>query len=188
MTKKKTTVWGKKTAPTGFVKSRGTQRGWSQKTCAEANDFVMNDLRHRALGGPCPVCLQTCKVYRRSFTADMAYFLIQLFKLKPEEDGFVDVNKIELRGGDYAKTTYWGLVEHKPKDPKDKKRRTSGRWRLTSQGRAFVQKITDIPSHVFIYNGKFEDFDWTDEIDIIKALGEFFDYEAMMQPTPEENK
>lgn len=154
-----------------------------QDTLSKAKRQVEHLLDH---GSHCPCCGQYCKVYRRKFTWEMAAWLIWVYQeycaAKKFRAGFialVDVRQYSLRGGDYAKTAYWGLAERKPKDPEDKARRTSGLWKPTEKGEDFVQQRISIPSHAYVYNNEVKWFS-DSKVDIIQALGNKFDYEELM--------
>jgi hypothetical protein len=137
-------------------------------------------------GSHCPCCGQYCKVYRRKFTSEMAAWLIWMYrdyatltKWRYGCNHWVDVKRYSLRGGDYAKTAYWGLAERKPKDPEDTSKRTSGLWKPTVKGEHFVQQRISIPSHAFVYNNEVKWFS-DSKVDIVQALGNKFDYEELM--------
>lgn len=147
------------------------------ETLVEAQQMVLNN---RDEGVECPCCQQYAKVYRRPLTAEMGMFLVSLFKAKAEADGFIDIKSISVRGGDYAKTRYYGFVEHKEKDPSDISKRTSGRWRLTEKGLEFVMGMSRVPTHMFIYDQKFLGFDEKKTTDIKEVLGKDFNYDELM--------
>lgn len=152
-------------------------------TLSKAKRQVEHLLDH---GSHCPCCGQYCKVYSRKFTCEMAAWLIWMYreyatltKWRHECNYWVDVKQYSLRGGDYAKTAYWGLTERKPKDPEDTSKRTSGLWRPTVKGVDFVQQRISIPSHAYVYNNEVRWFA-DSKVDIIQALGNKFDYEELM--------
>lgn len=81
-------------------------------------------------------------------------------------------------GGDFAKLAYWGLVEEKQlQESADK--RTSGYWRITTEGIKFVERKTKIKSHVKIYDSRFFGFSGED-VSIEDCLGEKFSYAELM--------
>jgi hypothetical protein len=145
----------------------------SQTTLKQIKDFLH---AHIDEGCKCPACGQEVKKYRRALNAQMAWFLIALFRA-PKRDGWVDIRTLDVRGGDYAKTLYWGLVELRGNI--DPTRRTSGLWRLTQKGLLFVHDQVRVPRHALVYNGRCLGFS-NQDIGIRQALGQKFDYQRLM--------
>lgn len=133
-------------------------------------------------GRVCPTCSQFCKVYRRKFNSGMARSLIWLVvHAKHDLSGWVDVPKTAPRhvvsSREFDKLCLWGLVKAKPNA--DGKKRTSGLWRATPEGVAFVRSNLAVWSHVFIYNRTVLGFS-DDKIMIRAALGKKFEYQELM--------
>jgi hypothetical protein len=82
-----------------------------------------------------------------------------------------------LRSREEGKLAWWGLVAEKPND--DAKRKSSGFWKPTRKGVAFVYDRVRVPARAVVYNNKCEGFDG-DEIGIREAIGEQFNYEELM--------
>lgn len=142
-------------------------------TLAEARDTLRANLDD---GSKCPCCDQFARRYKRKLNSDMARSLILIvdeYLHEPHDTSWVDIQEIDVRGGDYAKLRHWGLLESRPND--DDTKRTSGLWRPTELGIDFAQGRARMPSHVYIYNNKVDGF--TDStITIREALGDAFDY------------
>jgi len=132
-------------------------------------------------GVKCPCCTQLAKIYRRTITSQMALWLMWLVRETAEApDGWVDIKtNIDLRGGDYAKLRYWGLLEHQTND--DPAKRSSGLWRPTPVAVAFVQDRVRLHKHVLIFDDQFLSFDGDAMIGIREALGKKFNYEELMR-------
>lgn len=154
------------------------------KTVDEAQKWLRARLRE---GEKCPCCTQFAKVYRRKIHAAMAYGLIRFYQIAKGTKEYVSITqtreynfRVALRG-DFAKLSYWGLIEEMPKDPKNKVQRTSGIWRLTQTGINFVRGDIRIPKYVKIYDGRRMGFDGVDEdVSIRDCLGKKFSYSELM--------
>lgn len=83
-----------------------------------------------------------------------------------------------LGGGDFAKLSYWGLIEEKPKEESEDKR-TSGYWKISQRGIDFLGAKLRIPSHVRIYDGKVFGFTG-DQVLVTDCLGKKFSYAELM--------
>jgi hypothetical protein len=136
-------------------------------------------------GMACPCCAQFAKRYRRGMTAEMTRALFALFHAAEGvmHDEWVDVRKMKnVRGGDYAKLRYFGLIEakHDPEKARERGTRTSGLWRVTKLGRDFIDARARVPSFVVVYDGNVVEKSSTG-IDVRDALGKRFSYEKLMR-------
>ena len=130
-------------------------------------------------GSHCPTCDQYARRYKRKLNSSMARGLIWLYKAT---DDFIHVRQnaprwLATKGGDFAVMRHWGLIEEKPHAGTDKK--TSGIWRITQAGVAFVQIDSVLHSHAYLYNDEFLGF-WGELVSIKDALGEHFHYQELM--------
>ena len=138
-------------------------------------------------GTNCPCCGQFVKVYRRNFHTAMAMGLIHLYQahcLHGFEDfihtpSMLNGKGAVARGGDFAKLEYWGLIEPQKHERRDGSTRT-GMWRITQLGRDFVEDKMRVPKHIFLYNSQLVGVEH-ETISIREALGQEFDYGALMQ-------
>jgi len=138
--------------------------------------------QNRKTGVNCPCCNKLVKVYKRRLYSTMAMLLIRFYRLG--YDGFVHITKvIELTGladyrcGDFAKLSYWGLIEEKSNDSTEK--RTSGYWKITDLGRDYCSGTVRIPSHVYLYHGECVGF--SNELsDVNESLGVKFNYSELI--------
>jgi hypothetical protein len=147
---------------------------------AQARRELWVELRE-GVSTTCPCCEQTAKVYRRALHAEMARLLIKLFWLGGGAlREWVHVQKLYTRGssGDYAKLRFWGLVE--PSDHRTQEQNAAGHWRVTERGVDFVLGRISVQSHVLVYNNQKVDDDHEARITITDALGDRFDYQALM--------
>ena len=133
-------------------------------------------------GTTCGACGQFVKLYRRSINAGMAAALIRIYRASqdsPSTAGWVDIREIpNVRGGDYAKLRFWGLLEQAPKGDG-----TAGLWRPTVEGGQFVGCERRVGKYVHVYNGSPVQIDAEagPYVSITDALGARFDYNELMR-------
>lgn len=156
------------------MQSRSTRglralRGLPRETEMEFARRLMYERAAGPNGAICPCCDRFIKIYRRSFTADMARCLILLVR---EGRDWVDIKRLPVRGGDYAKAVHWGVVETQGED--------LGMWRITDLGVDFVGECALLPAHVFLLKNVCIKVDEA-QIGIRDALRTKFDYEALMR-------
>jgi hypothetical protein len=139
-------------------------------------------------GQRCPCCEQFVKLYQRPITSAMAYALILIYKYfrqNPTEE-WVHVedylkslpNITSTIRGDFAKLSYWGLLERKPGKREDESPR-NGFYKITQLGRDFVRRKIEVPRYAYLYNHDCIKLS-SEKTDIKKALKEKFDYEKLM--------
>ena len=102
-------------------------------------------------GLDCPCCERFIKVYTRRLSEGMARWLVWLYFVwcESDDDGWDTTPPKKLRlwfGGDYHKLKHWGFVEQRTNT--DKKKKTSGVWRITQWGRDFVDGTMAAPAYV----------------------------------------
>ena len=142
-------------------------------------------------GVVCPVCNQFVKQYSRSITSSMAYGLV-LLNYRAETKGVTNYEHIEnlfkvindlpssVRG-DIPKLRFWGLIEPRMDDKVDGNP-NSGYYRITQQGKDFVNGKIKVLSHVLIYNNKMYGFPpEAKEISIEQAIKNKFDYKSFIK-------
>lgn len=139
-------------------------------------------LYDREIGTHCGACGQFTKVYKRQIYSTVARALILAYKLSATKDTF-HIGEILQEGilayGDLQKTRFWGLLELLPEIPTNGAR-TSGTWRVTQKGKDFIEGKIKIPRYIYLYDGKFLQFDSSKETDIFQALGKRFNYNELM--------
>lgn len=141
------------------------------ETIEEGREFLR---RKRHEGATCPCCQQHVQVYRRSINSGMVRVLIDIARAA---GAWVDIRDLDVRGGDYGKLRYWGLLERRPNTDPEKK--WSGFWRVTQFGLQFVHDQVRVQRHAHVYNGRVLSFSG-DEVSIRRCLGRRFDYEELM--------
>jgi hypothetical protein len=154
-------------------------------------------LAARAKGGTkCPCCTQHVQVYRRSITASMARALIFLYKDTLASGGHAgpfhhlrvlagnDGERMRLwTGGDFAKLRYWNLIVGRVLTPDEVAagvKRSSGEWRITPEGSAFVEDALKVRKYIYLFDEKCIETDGP-FIDITDALGKHFNYRELME-------
>lgn len=128
----------------------------------------------------CPCCGQMAKVYRRSIHRKMCVALAFLYREDQKKPGdWVNVREIYGPGlsGDYAKLRFWGLVE--PKDTRTRTENSSGFWRITEKGRAFVRTGVAIPKYAFVFDNVCRNVDGP-LVTFFECAGKKFDYDQIM--------
>lgn len=130
----------------------------------------------------CPVCNQHCKIYKRKLNKSMAMAILWLVRTSGSLLEWVNVTEL---GPKWLHTTrplptliHWDLIEGKKNE--DASKRTSGIWRPTPKGRAFVYKEITVPKYVFLYNNTLLRMS-EERTDIETALGDKFDYSELME-------
>lgn len=128
-------------------------------------------------GEHCPLCNQHAKIYRRTINAGMARSLIAMYGI-----GGLDwvhlPTQLGSRSREEGKLAYWGLVEESTLKREDGGR--PGTWRVTARGEQFLRAQSAVPKYALIYNGRVLDYDRTESISILDALGKKFSYADLM--------
>lgn len=130
----------------------------------------------------CPCCDLFVKVYKRKLNARMARGLIWLVAQAGPERNFVYVPGGPtwlIQTNEIATTAHWDLIEARPKDPKDRSRRTSGWWRPTVLGVDFVNDKANVPLRLHFLDNRVVGVD-EELTNIVRALGSQFDYPKLM--------
>lgn len=147
-------------------------------TIKEAHKYLNDNV---AKGVNCPCCGQLVKLYKRKLNSIMALGIIRLYQLDKKQPGYHHISKLKapiICGGDFAKLKFWGLIEER--ESTDKHKRTSGLWRITSNGVLFTENKLSTSSHITFYNGKIHKKS-LEHITIIDALNIHFNYQELMK-------
>lgn len=168
MTTVQLTIFGTATSGRRQITPEWNNEATNNWTLEQARTHVAN---HADDGVNCPCCGQRAQVYRRTLNAGMARALVLMWRQvrdapEPTQEP-IDIRTIDVRGGDYGKLAYWGLI--KPSDD------TAGIWRITHSGVLFVTSSISVPRAVYVYGGRVLneiDFEMTT---IRQALSEKFD-------------
>lgn len=157
-------------------------------TLADAQAWLM---AHAEGGAMCPTCTQHVQVYHREIHASMARVLIILHRHFEQNSDWLHVpGYLEdlsrqlgaaVRGGDWAKLRYWGLIEEKPKAERKDGSKRAGFWKVTEKGHAFAKMQARVPKYVMIYNDRSLGFvKGCVEVTIADCLGKEFSYDDLM--------
>lgn len=130
-------------------------------------------------GEKCPCCGQMAKIYRRRIHHTIARSLIQVYTLgkKRGAHGWVHVPTAIGPACEVGKARYWSLIEEAAEKRKDGGR--AGWWRLTDNGKAFVEGRVKIRTHALIYDSRCLGMEG-EYVSIQDALGSKFSYEELM--------
>jgi hypothetical protein len=145
-------------------------------------DRLLNEPEVLKKGLRCPCCDRWAQMYKRHVNATMVRGLARLYRIskaRPEKacfhiEDFID----DTRGVCFATLSYWGLVEQQFNDHPDKK--TSGYWRITDRGRAFIEGTERIPAYAWVYNDSVHEFA-EETCDVHEAIQKKFSYQELMQ-------
>ncbi len=145
-------------------------------TLDEAQTLVLDSVVE---GSFCPCCGQRVQVYQRKFNANFATFLISLV-MRSKERGWdwVHYSDCQFKGRDYPYIKVWGLAITAEND--DTRKRSSGLWKPTERGVAFVNGTVRLHRYAMMYDNKLCGYS-KDTIHIWDALGSRFDYDEMMR-------
>lgn len=155
---------------TGVTPTRTVPNLDASVTLEQARTFLSDNLEE---GVVCPCCEQYAKLYRRKINKGQAQSLIRLYRLgATARDGWVHVRDLGAESREEGKLVHWGLVEEGAERRSDGGR--GGWWRLTPDGRSFVEGRVAVPKYVYLYNAKLIRVDTDEYVTIHDALGEPF--------------
>lgn len=160
----------------------------TERTLKQAKD----DLRSKLFdGATCECCGRHTQLYVRQITSSMALGLIKLFtegKVHENGNGYIHIERFfkDLIGvpasirADIPKLRFWGLIQPEGKENEDGNP-NSGLYKITEQGKLFVEGKILVPSHINVYNNKMYGFNVNaKDINIKQALKNKFNYNLLM--------
>lgn len=115
------------------------------------NQLPWYGARAKARPHHCGECGRPSVDYYRKLSSTMALALVQLYKLMKESEAGASfhVNRFDpYHRGESGVLSAWGLVEEVGN--RDRKKKTSGHWRLTPFGTLFVEKRAEVPQYVIL--------------------------------------
>lgn len=139
-------------------------------------------IQDRETGTHCNACGQFVKLYARQIHSTIARALLFAYDISREGQEVFHVNDVFHHVanvyGDFQKAKLWGLIET-VEDGEFNGSKSSGKWRFTPKGTAFVLEQITIPKYVYLYNGKPFGFGGGD-VTIRQCLGKRFNYHELM--------
>lgn len=151
-----------------------------QMTVEAARALLLHGPDVLTAGHRCPVCRQYAREYKRKLNATMVKALSLIYKATAPGLHFAHGPTVlkgsGVFGGDLGKVGYFGLVEEEAALRPDGGR--SGWWRVTPQGRAFLQGYTTVPKYAHVYDGRVLSFSG-DPIGV-HDVAPSFDYRELM--------
>ncbi len=137
-------------------------------------------------GGTCPCCDRHGKVNANYLRSGITRGAIWLYNWHCDESFSrfchlpTQAPRYVLTSNNMGKLRHWGVVEREVVETDDgHKHEKSGRYRLTSYGRAFIQGTVRAPECIFTYNdevwGKGDDL-----VTVRQALGKSFNYDEII--------
>lgn len=154
-------------------------------TLEEAKQYLRDNWEK---GVDCPCCTRAVKLYHYTINSGQAYATILIHKLTEQlqpEDGWLHVSnefakiKVNAHTLSYHRAALWGLIERMPTNDNPKKK-TSGFWRLTAEGRQFVLGAHKVKREVYVFEGNIIRTGG-ELVGVRDALQEKFDYEELMK-------
>ena len=135
-------------------------------------------------GGICPCCDRFDNVYDRPINQPAVHNLTLLYRYsKANGFGFHHYTDFSAplaeSGLDFSKFTHHDLIQRKPLDPKLKRQKTSGMYRITDLGTDFVEGKLDIPAKILLYHNELVGF--SDDRQFIGEMWPDFDYQELMK-------
>lgn len=160
-------------------------------TIKEARDAMRPKLME---GMKCLCCGQHTQMYKRTLTSSMAYGLIEVYKAHKGimsaapyihmESYFKALSGVPASiRGDLPKLRFWGFIE--PRSAfMDDGNPNDGYYKITEFGKLFVEGKLLAPKYVKIYNNQlYGNHDDVEEINIVQALKNKFDYHKLIHGT-----
>lgn len=146
-------------------------------TLAEAQKAITEAFEEGGMN--CPCCGRFVKLYPRHLNAGLAVALIHMARFSRRTGKrWVNISDIKVRGGDYAKLRYWGLiVQAVEQDTRAGAR--SGTWCVTDLGFSFVDNQYTVCRTAWVYDKQCLLVSG-EQVSITDALGKKFDYDELM--------
>ena len=147
-------------------------------TLQQAKDWLAHSVEDPE-GAICPCCERFDKVYSRKINNSSIRALASLHRYSRTGDAYHHYSDFvaKFQHGDFPKLQWLGLLERAPQDDKNKK--TSGMYRITGRGRAFVRGEVAIPERVVLYHNVLVGTDGDQKY--IKDFWPDFNYAELMQ-------
>lgn len=153
-------------------------------TLADAQAFLKENAKK---GAVCPCCRQKVQLVEREIQSTAARVLIILHHHFQKDSEWLHVpshlESIARQSGTvqkdsgWARLTYWGLIEEKPKDTGKR----AGFYRITEKGNQFAKGEIKLPKYAMVYNDRFLGFTPScPEVSVTDCLGKEFSYEDLM--------
>lgn len=137
----------------------------------------------------CPTCNRTAMACKTTLNSTLTWMLIRLYRVSMERTGkpggFIHVNDFSpgrhSTGRNFCIVHHWGLATSAEAEP-DEDKNSSGYWRLTAKGIAFIMGELDIPKYIFVFGNKVINTG-KDTWDVHAALKNKFSYSELMNVT-----
>lgn len=162
----------------------------AEMTLVDALEWLLARINE---GVECPLCGQVARVYAHNISASEAMGLIIFYRAHGTDWGHAPSTEgISRLGGAFARNALWGLLQESMGVREDGGR--AGVWRVTPLGERFRNNQVKVQRTAVTYGGarKSEDQENRrllalegDEVSIVDALGDKFNYEELMGRTPE---
>lgn len=147
---------------------------------SEVRDWLRDHIRGK--GAICPACEQPAKVYRRALNHGMTGFLVRAYAVHGQDwfratEFLNKEHSTKLLSLEYSKLAYWGFLESSMGVREDGG--SQGVWRVTRAGVDFIERRTQAPKYVLLYNARL--LERSEElVTVDQALSKYFNYEELM--------
>lgn len=154
-------------------------------TLAQAQEVLKE---HAVDGAICPACRQLVKMAPKALSPNLGYTLLVLYRHFVKESTWLHVADYlgemvkmgsAVKGSDYTKLCWWGLLEEMPEDLRKKEKKKPGFYRMTEKGLAFAKGERKLPQEVFLYNDQVRGYSPQDTT-IQEVLGSTYNYEDLL--------
>lgn len=136
---------------------------------------------HLDEGTTCPCCDRFAKRYRRTLNRTMVASVRWVAERSGDAREWVrfsdDAPRVLVKTNQVGTTALWGLVERRP--PEDGAKRTSGVYRITPLGLAFIRGQEPVPEAAYVYNQAADGFA-EERVYVWDVLNDF-DYAELMR-------
>ena len=153
-------------------------------TLADARELLFKQMETNK-GGVCPCCGRFGKIYKRKLNKAMAESLVWVYDQQMRSGlgkyfsiGDQAPRHVVRNGGSLASNRWWNLVEQEPNE--DESKHTSGNWKITEKGIAFIRDEITVPKYCTTYNTRALEFS-DEHTNIVGALGRPFHFRELME-------
>lgn len=147
-----------------------------------ADKKMLENFNHNFDGFDCPTCKRMVQIYKRTLHKSIILQLVNLLNAGGDKK-YIHSDKFITGtvGKDFAISKHWDLIVQEPTE--DRRRKTSGKWKLTPLGVDFLLSRSAIHKYTYLFNDKI--IGTSESVVFIKdCLGKTFDYSKIHPQFP----
>lgn len=151
------------------------------QTILEAKAYLRNNYKK---GCKCPCCDQLVQVYRRSINLNMVKALCHIYSISNKKGvEYIHVQRefaelgLRATGMDYIQLARFGLIEESVTATSVEGAKSSGMWKITKLGIAFLKGEYSVPEYVNVYNNK--TIEYSSTLKKITEITKSFNYKEL---------